>query len=102
MCPDNFQDLDPDSEYCYMISPDTNIKSWGDAHSECFAYESTLASIHSDNGMSKIQSALQGKVADIWIGLQADGKHKYIYYLIIISYNYIYIYKYIYIYIYIY
>ena len=73
MCPDNFQDLDPASEYCYMISPDSEIKSWGDAHSECFAYESSLISIHSDEQMSRINAALQGKPTNYWIGLQADG-----------------------------
>ena len=77
-CPDKFQDIDSNSEYCYKISADGDIKSWGDAHSECFAYESTLASIHSEDAMNKIQVALQGTSADIWIGLQADGNYFYI------------------------
>ena len=74
-CPDQFQDIDSNSDYCYKISADGDIKSWGDAHSECFAYESTLASIHSDEAMNKFQAALQGKAYDVWIGLQADSKY---------------------------
>ena len=74
-CPDKFQDLDSSSEYCYYISPDTDGKSWGDAHSECFAYEGTLASIHSEESNSRISDALRGRSKDVWIGLQADSKY---------------------------
>ena len=77
-CPDKFQDLDPSSEYCYYISPDTDGKSWGDAHSECFAYEGTLASIHSEESNSRISDALRGRSKDVWIGLQADSKYKFL------------------------
>ena len=72
-CPDKFQDLDSSSEYCYYVGDDASPKSWGDAHSECFALEGTLASIHSDESMSRINAALKGRSTDVWIGLQADG-----------------------------
>ena len=78
MCPDHFQDLTPDKEHCYMIKADTLIgdgKTWGDAHTECFAYGSNLASIHSDEDMIAITNALQGKAIDVWIGLNSDSKY---------------------------
>ena len=58
-----------------MVSSDGDLKSWGDAHGECFASDALLASIHSEDAMTNIQAVLQGKSADVWIGLQADGKH---------------------------
>ena len=76
MCPDDFQDIIPDSSYCYMIKDDYqngNGLSWGNAHSECNAYNGKLASIHSDDEMNALQQALQGATKDVWIGLQADG-----------------------------
>ena len=81
LCPDNFEDILPDSQYCYMIKADYqngNGLSWGNAHSECNAYNAKLASVHSDDEMNGIQQALQGiATKDVWIGLQADGKHGY-------------------------
>ena len=59
-------------------SPNRNGLSWGDAHSECNAYNAKLASVHSDDEMIGIQQALQGMATkDVWIGLQADGKYVY-------------------------
>ena len=78
-CPDNFQDLDPASEFCYMVSSEGDLKSWGDAHGECFAHDALLASIHSEDAMTNIQAVLQGKSSDVWIGLQADGKLPWFY-----------------------
>ena len=74
-CPDNFEDLDPNSEYCYYISDNNDLRSWGDAYGNCAYFGSSLASIHSDDAMVKIQNALNGRSADVWIGLQADGKY---------------------------
>ena len=55
-----------------------NGLSWGNAHSECNAYNAKLASVHSDEEMNGIQQALQGiATKDVWIGLQADGKYGY-------------------------
>ena len=55
-----------------------NGLSWGNAHSECNAYNAKLASVHSDDEMNGIQLALQGiATKDVWIGLQADGKYGY-------------------------
>lgn len=77
MCPDHFQDLTPNSEHCWMIKADTEYdgRSWGDAHTECFAYGANLASIHSDEEMFAITSALKDKKIDVWVGLQANSKY---------------------------
>lgn len=81
MCPDHFEDLTPNSEHCWMIKADTDHdgKSWGDAHTECFAYHSNLASIHSDEEQLAIANALKDKSINVWIGLQADSKSNEIY-----------------------
>ena len=48
--------------------------TWGDAESECNAYHSKLASVHSEEEMTAIQQALEGSATkDVWIGLQATG-----------------------------
>ena len=77
MCPDYFQDILPNSPYCYMIKSDYQRGdglTWGDAQSECNAYHAKLASVHSEEEMTAITQALQGTATkDIWIGLQATG-----------------------------
>ena len=79
MCPDHFQDIIPDSKYCYMVKADYQYGdglSWGTAHGECNAYNSKLTSIHSEDEMNTIQEVLKGIAAkDVWIGLQADGNN---------------------------
>ena len=48
--------------------------SWGNAHSECMAYNSKLTSVHSVEEMDALQQVMQGVATkDVWIGLQADG-----------------------------
>ena len=57
------------------MSDNNDLRSWGDAYGNCAYFGSSLASIHSDDAMVKIQNALNGRSADVWIGLQADGKY---------------------------
>ena len=73
LCPDQFEDLNPDSNFCYMVGNVANI-SWGDADSTCFRYDSRLASIHDSEENFMIEQALIRIKTDAWIGLQQDGK----------------------------
>ena len=77
LCPENFKDIYPGSDYCYMINADekySHRKSWGDADVECMAYGGRLASIHSVEEMMAIKNEIQDKYTDVWIGLQLDSK----------------------------
>ena len=75
ICPNGFDDLTPDSEYCYMITTfPYEVRTWGDAHAECNAYGSNLVSIHSDEVMTAIEDVIKDKDVNVWIGLQADSK----------------------------
>ena len=58
-------------------SVDLDGKSWGDANTECIAHGASLASIHSDHVQDGIYNTLRNKALDLWIGLQANSKHKF-------------------------
>ena len=73
LCPDQFEDLNPDSNFCYMIGNVANI-SWGDADSTCFRYDARLASIQDSEENVIIEQALLRIKTGAWIGLQQDGK----------------------------
>ena len=76
-CPSEFEDLVPDSEYCYMVRADdasSHAKSWGDANTECISRASSLISIHGDGTQAGIYNKLKAKSLDVWIGLQANSK----------------------------
>ena len=47
---------------------------WTNASLKCEGYGSNLASIHSEEEMSAIQQAIQGRSLNIWIGLQDNSK----------------------------
>jgi hypothetical protein len=72
LCPEVFQDLVPNSEFCYMISKVANV-SWGDADSECMEYDSRLTSIHNMEENDIITDLFRNESIDIWIGLQQNG-----------------------------
>ena len=87
LCPEVFQDLVPNSEFCYMISKVGNV-SWGDADRECMEYDSRLTSIHNQEENDIITNLFRNESIDIWIGLQQNGTRSveiYIYIYIYIS-----------------
>ena len=76
-CPTGYDDLDPNSDYCYLVrarSVDQDGSSWGDANAKCIADGGSLASIHNDGGQEGIYNAVQQGSLDVWIGLQANSK----------------------------
>ena len=70
-CPINdFTDLDLSYQYCYRFES-TNVLSWDDSQRACKAYGNgaSLASIHSEDEMSKILGVLSTNQVTSWIGL---------------------------------
>ena len=70
-CPhSDFIDLDANYQNCYHFESES-ILSWNDAHRACMAYGNgaSLASIHSEDEMSKIQGQLSTTQTTSWIGL---------------------------------
>ena len=70
-CPLNdFTDLDQSYQYCYRFES-TNVLSWDDSQRACKAYGNgaSLASIHSEDEMSKILGVLSTTQVTSWIGL---------------------------------
>ena len=79
-CPSGYQDLDPTSDYCYMVrarSVDLDGMSWGDANSYCIADGGSLASIHNDVHQQALENEVRKGALDVWIGLQANSKFEY-------------------------
>ena len=89
-CPNSFDDLAHDSDYCYRIKADSaekDGKSWGDANTECIAQGASLASIHGDHGQDAIYNFIKNKALDVWIGLQANINFLFLFNLGCIVFN---------------
>ena len=79
-CPSGYQDLDPTSDYCYMVrarSVDLDGMSWGDANAQCIADGGSLASIHNGDHQQALENEVKKGSLDVWIGLQANSKFEY-------------------------
>jgi len=77
-CPYGYQDMDPTSDYCYLVrarSVDLDGLTWGDANTRCIADGGSLASIHNDGHQEAIYNEVKKGALDVWIGLQANN-HK--------------------------
>ena len=72
LCQESFNDLVPDSKFCYMINNVANF-SWGDADMECMKYHSRLTSIHNMEENFEMTNFLGNESVTIWIGLQQNG-----------------------------
>ena len=76
-CPDGYQDVYQESNYCYKIVADKDrSESWGAARRMCVKDGADLATFHSQEEVKHVFHALQYEELSSWIGLLVDSKSR--------------------------